>query len=566
MDKALTVALPPVRGKYDHDSTSQSAESRSGPAVTNDTTMTELSMSIEVKQQDLSVTSGERPPPSPVIDVSGHSPTIQKLSPEKKRKRSSKGSNKDCRYCIKTCKFNGKHKTKMIQCHICQIWAHFECVHEKDEDVVGLWTCHGCRHLARNMDKALCKMASLETSLKALQESNQLLVQLMKTQASESEQLQATNSALKLQVASLQEELKNSTSNAEVMSQLDRVTAEMVNINDRISQRQVPAEDKADTSPRKPAILIGDATIEGVHGVTTSGGKEVTVHVRPTATFSEISEELDRPGVKEGADEVFLVCGSREVGSEHSLEEVKDIFVDLVSKVKARCDRLTVSSVLPSAESNNRTIELNKLIQDVCSQLGATFVDNDRNFLFRDNNRDGAAFRGDTNVLTANGILRLLGNMNLAVPRLENSGHHGGVRNPRRRRNQSVQPQRHPGNRQPQELDDDDTQPRTNGSQQPPSQSARNPRRTHVRPENDGRRVRGTTVTVGDESRAGTGSRDDKESPDGAAYRYVPGQCNKCAETNHVTGRCRHNEKVLCRTYGQRGHKSKHHVSGRQHN
>ena len=53
-----------------------------------------------------------------------------------------------------------------------------------------------------------------------------------------------------------------------------------------------------------------------------------------------------------------------------------------------------------------------------------------------------------------------------------------------------------------------------NGSQQRPSQSARNPRRTHVRPENDGRRVRGTTVTVGDESRAGTGSRDDKESPD----------------------------------------------------
>ena len=38
------------------------------------------------------------------------------------------------------------------------------------------------------------------------------------------------------------------------------------------------------------------------------------------------------------------------------------------------------------------------------------------------------------------------------------------------------------------------------------------------------------------------------------------GQCAKCGESNHVTARCRHRDKVQCRVCGSRGHKEKHHT------
>ena len=40
-------------------------------------------------------------------------------------------------------------------------------------------------------------------------------------------------------------------------------------------------------------------------------------------------------------------------------------------------------------------------------------------------------------------------------------------------------------------------------------------------------------------------------------YHSVPGQCEKCAETNHVTSR--HRNPVTCTACNQKGHKKKHH-------
>ncbi len=50
--------------------------------------------------------------------------------------------------------------------------------------------------------------------------------------------------------------------------------------------------------------------------------------------------------------------------------------------------------------------------------LSDIFVDNDKNFMLRDNTHADDAFRGDTDTLTEKGILRLMANVGLAVPRL----------------------------------------------------------------------------------------------------------------------------------------------------
>ncbi len=177
-------------------------------------------------------------------------------------------------------------------------------------------------------------------------------------------------------------------------------------------------KDKIRSSRRSRAFLLGDAMIDGLHGVTNSDGETVAVYVQHDATFSEISQELDHDEIAKGVSELFLVCGLSEVGNKQCMGQINRNLNDLVRKAKDLCDSLTISSVLPSANPNKRINQVNDLIRDVCGQLGATFVDNDKNFLMEDNTRDGIAFRGRTNKLTAKGILRLMGNMGLSVPRL----------------------------------------------------------------------------------------------------------------------------------------------------
>ena len=43
-----------------------------------------------------------------------------------------------------------------------------------------------------------------------------------------------------------------------------------------------------------------------------------------------------------------------------------------------------------------------------------------------------------------------------------------------------------------------------------------------------------------------------------SSARHAMGQCANCGETNHVTARWRHRDKVECRVCGNRGHKEKH--------
>ncbi len=136
--------------------------------------------------------------------------------------------------------------------------------------------------------------------------------------------------------------------------QLDQLTAQMTNLNDYVTQDQSSAEDSIDTPPTKPALLLGDSAIHGVHGVNASDGRKVAVHTRQEATLAELSEALNPAETVEGSGEIYLVCGSTEAGSDQSLEDVRQDLVELMSKAKGQCDSLTVSSVLPFAKQHIR--------------------------------------------------------------------------------------------------------------------------------------------------------------------------------------------------------------------
>ena len=65
-----------------------------------------------------------------------------------RKKETKKDSNTTpMKWCYPGCMLDGIEAESMIQCHICQLWAHVLCINEGENDIVGIWCCRNCRKL-----------------------------------------------------------------------------------------------------------------------------------------------------------------------------------------------------------------------------------------------------------------------------------------------------------------------------------------------------------------------------------------------------------------------------------
>ena len=53
----------------------------------------------------------------------------------------------------------------MIQCHICQLWAHVLCIGEGENDIVGMWCCRNCRKLPEATEMLRNKIDTLQCDM-----------------------------------------------------------------------------------------------------------------------------------------------------------------------------------------------------------------------------------------------------------------------------------------------------------------------------------------------------------------------------------------------------------------
>ena len=58
----------------------------------------------------------------------------------------------------------------MVQCHLCQIWAHFKCIDEKESDIIGIWSCNSCRKLPKTTIQLCEKIDELNCTVNILLE------------------------------------------------------------------------------------------------------------------------------------------------------------------------------------------------------------------------------------------------------------------------------------------------------------------------------------------------------------------------------------------------------------
>ena len=210
-------------------------------------------------------------------------------------------------------------------------------------------------------------------------------------------------------------------------------------------------------------------------------------------------------------DGLVISCSCQGDPCGGAIEEVKQDFTDLLNGGVEVANTLTVGSVLAdiTGSNNERIQDINYVLKNKFLEIGATFVDNDRNFRFQDGSCDTPSFRGSGTHLSKCGVNKLLNNLSLRA----------------------------------------DTENRKNNRPQ---------RNTYAYVAAKVIRVDGSKLIH--QSRREPNNRTTSRNSDAGHVWHTVGQCKKCGETNHVTNKCRHDDAVTCFTCGKKGQKSHHHA------
>ena len=268
----------------------------------------------------------------------------------KARRKAAKDKHADnWKYCVKNCVHNGKDNHQMVQCHMCQVWVHPECVSEDDRDIIGIWFCTSCRMLP-----TLEKTSMLESLVVKLERSNQQLLSLVGEQSQE--------------IRRLREDIAT-------------------------SKRQDGDADSNDGGPQAVTLLVGNSLLRDVRVDKTSSGNPIKIRRKSAATLTDIEQMIDDAAKTETIDEIFIVGGTHETTSDVNAANVKENIAQLLRKAKTLTPTITVSSVLPSKRRADRRADVNMKMKEACNEVDVKFVDNDANFTFRNGAADDAAFQ-----------------------------------------------------------------------------------------------------------------------------------------------------------------------------
>ena len=290
-----------------------------------------------------------RPPPD------GGPGTKAKRNARNRRGRSDAIEHK--LYCFPDCKSGRAQSECMVQCHACQTWAHYECIGEGEDDIVGIWTCNACRKMPTMVMELIGKVANLQESVSEMRDTNDHLVGMLIDQQSELHRLRED----------FNERLPVDTANTH-------------------------AETTIDSPPKPTTLLVGNSLLRNVQHPVANDGSDVSVQSKSGATMADLTDMLEKH-----TDEVnvVIVGGTREVHNETTtLDNINDEFSRMIDTAKTAANTVYVCSVLPTSVNKNdeRRERANEMIRATCEVKKAKFINNDLNFTYRDGSSDEAAF------------------------------------------------------------------------------------------------------------------------------------------------------------------------------
>ena len=191
-------------------------------------------------------------------------------------------------------------------------------------------------------------------------------------------------------------------------------------LNSHLEDIEKDLKEKSLPAPPVGDLLIGDATIMDAYRHLEEGTEIISL---PDAGTEEIEATLRKENKTYAS--VTIVTGNKDVCTERPVDELTELYKKLLTQAKTKSGKVVMSSLLPSVgghEDCKRIETLNPVLNDVCTQLGVVFVDNDKNFKFMDGSVNEDFYSEDGEKLTKAGIKRLLKNLGLTAKRATRGG------------------------------------------------------------------------------------------------------------------------------------------------
>jgi ribA/ribD-fused uncharacterized protein len=279
------------------------------------------------------------------------------------------------RSCTVLCKFDGgnpkprRTTCEWVRCSICMHWFHPECVSLPLDESEGFWTCPTCRNVPEDV-------TDLKDTVSNLQMTIQTLLEIVKR--------------------------NNATISQLAADQRDNLCG--------IRKIQATIDDRFPQAPPVPAksLLIGDSLIKHV--------KAKNDNLIVVSNIPKISNVLNELANYSDLNSAYLVIGTNDCKGKADPVEIIQNFKLLLNEVKKKAEKVYLSSITPrtdDAEVQQKINTVNQMLVTLTNEEKVHFLNNDENFLYRNNAVDNSLLLLDGCHLSHQGVLRLMGNLGL---------------------------------------------------------------------------------------------------------------------------------------------------------
>ena len=283
-----------------------------------------------------------------------------------------------CKFDRKAAKRNGR-KLDMIQCSVCAVWFHTECVDIKKDTPVGVWPCLACRQIPTKISDIAAALGSMDQLFASVRTISEQLV--ASERARQDDRIMII--ALRSEIITLKEKVANLTW-------------------------------RTFRQPNQPSsLLIGSSLIRDVNSATLVDTEVVCL---PGGKLAGIEKKISE--LSSGYDTITVVAGGNDCDTSPSTPAptVIDAFASVIDAAKAKASTVTVSSACPrlkTAGTTNTIDAVNAGLVTLCAEKDVIFADSTPSFTLDDGSVNDGYLHRDGVHLTHAAVYRLAKNLRL---------------------------------------------------------------------------------------------------------------------------------------------------------
>lgn len=326
-------------------------------------------------------------------------------------------------YCIETgCKHERKEKKNkrgdyilMTQCTTCHAWYHDECVGIDSNAKLTAWPCPICRAMPLHVKQLIAMVQQLTATVNTMHEDLKEAKKDIHTNTMEVQKIQKCVDVTNAEGINIQENDVQNTAGS-LLKKIDQHTKQLIERTAPDADESDNETDEDDDEPleAKGNLLIGDSMIRDIAPLS----EDLVVESHGGAKYNDIRKCLKQVNPKKTKyKNIYIVCGTNDIATRKPIEKIAKDCEKLVLEAQSKAETVCISSILPRLDDERHVTKidnLNQILTTMANSNDAKFINNDKNFKYRDDSTDASLLSPvDKLHLSHQGVMKLLQNLQL---------------------------------------------------------------------------------------------------------------------------------------------------------